>query len=118
LRKIGRPDDVRLCHDNLAFGPIDPVSNAARRHWLHREIGSPPREWGSSWKYINDFWRTALTTKRRRIVWFSRRTAYEYTGFLEWVERLGDRLYAVVDCSDAAYEPDSKYADLLSDALW
>ena len=47
----------------------------------------------------------ALSSSDDRTVWYSRRYAKEYAGFLEWVTRAGDLPYNVVDLSECEVEP-------------
>jgi hypothetical protein len=45
-------------------------------------------------------WKAALIEDVRRVAWVSRRSASEYSGFLEWLWRLGDLPYEVVEPAD------------------
>ncbi len=97
LRKSGRNDAVVSYADDLGFGPIDPPDPEVRAAWVQHNLGVSPNDWQRRTADIDAFWKTALTTPDRRVVWMTRRTVAEYTAFLEWVQRLGDAPYEVVD---------------------
>jgi hypothetical protein len=111
LRRVGRRDRVIHLSDNLSFGPINPPDPAARQDWIRAQflIDLGGREWPAG--AIDKFWRAALSTSARRIVWVSKRAAHEYAGFLEFVWRLGDAPCEVVefDQDEIAYRrPDGQ----------
>jgi hypothetical protein len=49
---------------------------------------------------IGAFWQVSLSREERLIAWFSRRSTADYTGFLEWLWRLGDAPCEIVDVTD------------------
>jgi hypothetical protein len=57
-------------------------------------------DWHDVVEESEQFWNRVLTTEKPRALWFSRRSATEYTTFLEGVWRLGDAPYNVVDITD------------------
>ncbi len=50
---------------------------------------------------MDKFWESALSASGRRVIWVTRRSPQEHAGFLDWVSRLGDEAYDVVDLTDA-----------------
>ena len=65
----------------------------------------PSRGMGLAAGFVERFWTRALSSSDDRTVWYSRRYAKEYAGFLEWVTRAGDLPYNVVDLSECDVEP-------------
>jgi hypothetical protein len=57
---------------------------------------------------IQQIWAAALDTDARCVAWMSRRSAQDYTGFLEFVWRLGDGPCDVVDLTDIMVASDEK----------
>lgn len=100
LKLAGRRERVFCWPDNLSFGPIDPPDPITRLEWIERELMLDLGDRAREAKRLNDFWRVAESSKRR-LVWFSRRDAGEHADFLEWVWRLGDAPYDVVEFDEA-----------------
>ena len=106
LADAGRDDQVISSFDDLSFGPINPPDFSLRAKWVENELG-----W-AGWDDIapdsETFWREALSPNRRKIAWLSRRSAMEYAGFLEWLWRLDDAPYEVVDLTEVkiSYRPE------------
>src|SRR5258708_36194427 len=101
LDQAGRNDRITCFSDDLAFGPINPPDPAARRRWMSRELTIHFDYPGSHIKTPDEFWATALSTSKRRVVWVSSRVASEYAGFLEWVRRVGNEPYDVIEFTEA-----------------
>lgn len=99
LRASGRPDEVIGLPDDLSLGPISPMDHAARLEFLGDVLGYETDE--DDIRKIEAFWRTALDSSRRRIVWLSQWSTQEYCGFLEWLHRNGDAPFELVDLTDA-----------------
>jgi hypothetical protein len=53
-------------------------------------------------------WDEARFPDNRKVAWLTRRSAMEYSGFLEWLWRLGDATCEVVDLTDVkiSYRPE------------
>jgi uncharacterized protein DUF3658/uncharacterized protein DUF1835 len=99
LNDAGRGDQVVVSDfDNLALGPIDPPDPQTRLHWMEEEL----RCTGWEWVFAEEaaFWKAALAEDVHRVAWMSRRSAPEYSGFLEWLWRLGDLPCEVIDLTD------------------
>jgi hypothetical protein len=97
LSLAGRPDRVVCSFDHLGFGPINPADSALRVKWVREELGFT--DWEVVMAQTDVFWNEALTPGRK-IAWMSCRSSLEYTGFLEWLRRLGDEACEVVDLTD------------------
>ena len=98
LHDAGRKDRV-VCHfDNLSLGPINPPDPPTRLTWLEQQLGY------TDFEYVftkgEAFWKEALSEEGRKAVWVSRRSAPEYTGFLEWLWRVDKLPCEVVDLTD------------------
>src|ERR1700722_11807961 len=97
VKMDGRDDEVIGLPDSLSFGPIDYVDPKTRSAWVGDVLGY---DWHDVVEESEQFWNRVLTTGKSRVLWFSRRSATEYTTFLEGVWRLGDAPYNVVDITD------------------
>lgn len=105
LSQAGRRDGVIWFPDDLGLGPIDPPDPVAREKWVRQEFGSLYlRGWPVG--RAESFWRSALSTRRRRVVWVCRHVVWDYAGFLEFSRRAGDSAYDVVDIMTAAHPDD------------
>jgi hypothetical protein len=98
IEEVGRDDRVVALFDCLSFGPINPPDPVTRSKWVEDVLGY------SSYDDVlvesEPFWQAALAPENRKIVWLSRRSTQEYAGFLEWLWRLGDAPFCVVDVTD------------------
>jgi hypothetical protein len=96
LQTAGRRDDVVSLFDDLSFGPIDTLDPLERARWIAQELG-----W-EDWEDVGAraFWNEALSSDHRKIVWMTRRSAMEFTGFLAWITRLGDAPIEIIDMTD------------------
>jgi hypothetical protein len=104
LRKAGRDDQVvATCHD-LNFGPIDPSDPSSRAKWLENELGQIDRHDSARSERA---WNEARFPGHRKVAWFTRRSAMEYAGFLDWLWHRGDTPCDVVDLSEVelSYPP-------------
>jgi Protein of unknown function len=69
-----------------------------RGKWAEHELG-----WTGARIFAprtQPFWDEALSPEPRKVAWLSRRCAMEYTGFLEWLWRLGDEPCEIIDLTD------------------
>jgi hypothetical protein len=103
VRADGRDDQVVLTWHKLNIGPIDRSDSAARWRWSEeREFGwgnpddRPPSE--------RD-WDDSRFPGHRKVAWFSRRSAEEYAGFLDWLWHRGDIPLDVIDLSEVIVTP-------------
>ena len=99
LANAGRDEEVIGLQDNWSEGPIDSAELDARldavEDLLEIEIDNTDRT------SIDTFWREALDTTRRRVVWFSQWSTMEYCGFLEWLRRNGQAHFELINLTDA-----------------
>ena len=96
LQSVGRGDRVIYLPDDLSFGPVNPPDPVAREDWMRRELEFDLTDEAWPIDQVEAFWRKALATSARRIVWVSQLSAPEYAGFLEFVWRLGDAACDVI----------------------
>jgi hypothetical protein len=104
LRSAERTEQVLSFPDNLSFGPINPPDCQIRIEWMKQYLGCSSHDWDWLRAATSEFWSSALSASERLTVWTSRRTTLEYSGFLEWVCRCDDRIYTVVDLTNAVTE--------------
>ena len=104
LKTLGRSDSVAAAFDDLSFGPIDPLDLPSRRAWIESELGWADYDIGAE---TNKFQREAFALDRRKIAWFSRRSAKEYAGFLAWLWQMEDAPCEVIDLTHAHREAGS-----------
>jgi uncharacterized protein DUF3658/uncharacterized protein DUF1835 len=104
LRKVDPWGRVLAFPDDLGFGPINPPDPQARLAWMKQQLRVPAEDWDRLPAKTNAFWSIALAPRGRIVVWASRRTVMEYAGFLEWIWRLGEHPYRVVDLTDVETE--------------
>ena len=98
MAQAGREDRVIHFPDNFSFGPIDSADFNARDEWIGTTLGDLSDVY--SREAQDAFWRDALGRDVSRIVWLSRRSPQEFTGFLEFVWRLGDTPCEVIDLTE------------------
>lgn len=103
LVSAGREETVISFRDDLGYGPIDPADAEGRLLWMDRELSVAMQDRECFVAETTKFWNTVLTTSAERVVWFSRRSAVEYSGFLELAWRLGDAVYDVVDLTETEF---------------
>lgn len=92
-----KTDEIVLAlSDDLSLGPISPYDPELRKEYfesLFAEIEDEgdyrtlPEENEEFWGEVGAFWEQVSETKAEKIVWFTRRSVCEYTGFLELLSR-------------------------------
>ncbi len=107
LRLSRRKERVAAFPDNLSFGPIEPGDAAGRAAWADEFLRIPRRESVSMVPTLTAFWKTVHKTPARRVLWVTRRDACEYAAFLEWLWRLDEKPFEVVDLTEVkvSYAP-------------
>jgi len=100
LGEAGRADRVVCAFDDYGMGPINPPDANGRRRWVEDELGYTG--WDDVIGQTDAFWPESLSAQDRTVAWFSRRSAQEYAGFLEWLWRLGDLPCEIVDVTDVS----------------
>lgn len=93
----GNPDEIVLAlPDDLSLGPISPYDLETRKKYfksLFAEIEDEgdymtlSAEAEKFWERVEAFWKQVSETEAEKIVWFTRRSVFEYTGFLELLSR-------------------------------
>ncbi|KKH94692.1 hypothetical protein EO95_18585 [Methanosarcina sp. 1.H.T.1A.1] len=93
----GNPGETVLAlPDDLSLGPISPYDLEYRTKYFESLFAemedeaaymtqSPEAE--MFWNRVKDFWKQVSETEAEKIVWFTRRSVIEYTGFLELLSR-------------------------------
>jgi hypothetical protein len=102
LRQAGHKDPIICFPDDLGVGPIAAPDPLIRETWVRREFGICCEKSNPSIHMVERFWKAALSTRRRRVVWVSRRVVREFCGFLEFIRRAGDEPYDVADLAELA----------------
>lgn len=100
LSVLGRSERVIGFPDNLSFGPIDPPSAALRQGWIEDKLGY---EFKGIVQEVDLFWAEVTSPDVLPVVWVSRCDAQEYAGFLEFVWRIGDAPFRVIDVTMLEY---------------
>jgi hypothetical protein len=98
LKDEHRPDRVIALMDSLSFGPINPPDGGLRSTWVEDILGYTG--WEAVTAESDEFWQEALSPRGKKVVWVSRRSASEYSGFLEFLWRLGDAPCELIDLTD------------------
>jgi len=98
LRSAGPNEKVIGFSDDLRVGPIALPDRLSRARWMEAELGWT--EWDEVTAGAEQFWKHACRPGSRKIAWLSRRSGVDYTGFLEWLWRLGDAPCEVVDLTE------------------
>jgi len=86
---------VSLEHD-LNIGPIRPSDPVTRGAWMKRRLDDEAYRMDG----IDVPWDAVLASDTAPTVWFSRRSASEYAGFLELLWRMGDAPCNIIDLSE------------------
>ncbi|HUJ04156.1 MAG TPA: DUF1835 domain-containing protein, partial [Rhizomicrobium sp.] len=102
LRNAGLSPVVITLSDDLSVGPIDPPDARLRKLWYERELDGEFPGWVE--EEAREFWSIASEDWKRRVVWFSRRSAAEYCGFLGWLERIGSTSFDLLDVTNELHE--------------
>ncbi len=105
LLQLGIDETVIGLPDDLSIGPIDPPAADLRGQWIEDILGY------DRWQGQDEadlFWDRATGRDVVPVAWVSCRSAMEFAGFLEFVWRIGDHPFRVVDITlvDFAPSPD------------
>jgi hypothetical protein len=99
IQAAGSGDCFLTFPDDLSYGPIDPPDADLRAEWILQNLTFDLRDEVAGIETA--FWAPLSAWPGPLVLWVSRRSTREYTGFLETVHRLGDRPTDVVDITDA-----------------
>jgi hypothetical protein len=97
LRLGGSDEPVIAFPDDLSIGPINGEGGEARVAWMVREFGPSFAGLGNLPVELEAFWRAFRSTEAVPVIWFTRRSAREYSGFLELAWTLGEQSCQIVD---------------------
>jgi hypothetical protein len=97
LRLAGGDEPVVAFPDDLSIGPINGEGDEARVAWMVREFGPSFACLGKLPAELEAFCRALRSTEAAPVIWFTRRSAREYSGFLELAWTLGEQPYQIVD---------------------
>jgi Protein of unknown function/Domain of unknown function (DUF1835) len=97
LRSAEGDEPVVAFPDNLSIGPINGEGGETRVAWMVREFGPAFAGLGNRPVELEAFWQALRAADATPVIWFTRRSAREYSGFLELAWTLGERPYQVVD---------------------
>ncbi|WP_175525633.1 DUF3658 domain-containing protein [Bosea sp. OK403] len=98
LAKLALDQTVLGLPDDLSFGPINPPAHDVRDQWIEEVLGYDDyEEYGQR---AEIFWKQATDTAVTPVAWVCRRCASEYSGFLEFLWRIGDQHFLVIDMTD------------------
>jgi hypothetical protein len=99
LRLAGSNEPAVAFPDDLSIGPINGEGGEARVAWMAREFGPSFACLSNLPVELEAFWRALRSTEATPVIWFTRRSAREYSGFLELAWTLGEQPYQIVDFS-------------------
>jgi uncharacterized protein DUF3658/uncharacterized protein DUF1835 len=97
LRLAGGNEPVVAFPDDLSIGPINGEGGEARLAWMVREFGPSFACLANLPVELEAFWQALRSTEAVPVIWFTRRSALEYSGLLELAWTLGERPYQIVD---------------------
>ena len=103
LRAAGCDECVVAYPDDLSVGPIAGEDAAARVAWMMREFGPPSACLSNLPAELAEFWCAFRLAGALPIIWFTRRSAREYSGFLEFATVLDERHYRIIDFTGADF---------------
>jgi hypothetical protein len=101
LAHMGRHETVIGLPDDLSFGPIDPPAIDLRARWMEDVLGFERRP--DLEQEADLFWSRATGRDIAPVAWVCRRNALEFAGFLEFVWRIGDHPFRVVDITEVEF---------------
>lgn len=96
LAQSGRRERVIGQADNLSFGPINPPSASLRQEWAEREFAF---DYDVIAQMDDPFWAEAISSDFSPVAWVCLYNAMEHAGFLEFVWRMGDSPFEVIDAT-------------------
>jgi hypothetical protein len=100
LESLGSSEKVVPIGDHLGYGPIG-VDAGTRRAWLQENLGAG---YGEEADRAAIAWNDALAPDRFPIIWNCRSDAGDFAGFLEFVSRIGNRSFGIIDATGLAVE--------------
>ncbi|QGM44492.1 DUF3658 domain-containing protein [Methylocystis heyeri] len=95
LEQLGLNEKVVAIGDHLGYGPID-GDLEARRKWLDENMC----DGGESVDEAELAWQEALAPDAFPIIWTCRSDAWAHSGFLEFLSRVGERPFKLIDATE------------------
>jgi hypothetical protein len=95
LARLRLKEKVIGIGDHLGYGPID-GDLQARREWIDNNLGEA---YGGCVRGAELACREALTPDVFPIIWTCRSNAGDHAGFLDFLSRVGDRVFGLVDAT-------------------
>ena len=103
LADMGVKETVIGLPDDLSLGPVNPPASDLRGQWVEDVLGYD--DFGDYGKRADLFWRRATDRDVTPVAWVCRQSAMEFAGFLEFVSRIGDHPFRVVDLTEVEFAP-------------
>jgi Protein of unknown function/Domain of unknown function (DUF1835) len=101
LAEAGRSDSVLIFPDDLSLGPINPSDWSSRAQWIAKELLCElPPDLSTE---IDAFWAASLAENIKPVAWMSRRSTWEYANFLEWLRRMEDLPFQIIDLTEVKF---------------
>ncbi|KAF2989343.1 DUF1835 domain-containing protein [Methylocystis sp. MJC1] len=97
LEELGVNEKLVVIGDHLGYGPIN-GGRDARRQWLEDNLGE---HYGERVDMAELAWREALAPEAYPIIWTCRSDAGDHAAFLEFLSRVGERAFGLIDATDA-----------------
>jgi hypothetical protein len=100
LALVGRGERVIGLLDNLSFGPVDSTDANRRRRQIESVFGF---DFEGVVETVDGFWAEATSSDTLPIAWVCRHNASEHAGFLEFIRRIADAPFEVVDATSVEF---------------
>ena len=100
MRQALQNERVIGSFDDLSFGPVDDPTSDKRIEWIESVVKC---EWADVVQMDRQFWQEATSLDVHPVAWVNLHDAQEYCGFLEFVWRIGDAPFAVIDATDVEF---------------
>ena len=100
LTQLGVREKVVATGDHLGYGPID-GDLSLRREWFEETLGE---HYGECVDFAEAAWKEALAPDAFPICWVCRSDAGDHAGYLEFLLRIGERPFEVIDATGLMIE--------------
>ena len=89
LAEAGVREKVVAFDDDFSIGPINPAAQKLRAQWAKKVLDVP--YWTQITAQTGKHLAASVRAGRHPVIWFSRRDARSYCGFLEWLWQVKDK---------------------------
>jgi hypothetical protein len=117
LAAARRPDRVVTTHDTFYLGPINSPDPDVRVSWLKDNLGVGRWLGQPGWRAVvagnAALLAGSIGSDIHPVVWFSRRNAASYAGFLWWLSHLRDAPCEIIDHTEVMLPARKSRGDLL-----